>query len=102
MPQSTEAARPPAETKEGRRVPVEKFADGHVHVSIWENDSAKGAFRTATIQLRYRDGKQGWQTGTSYGAVDLQHLESAAREARSRIESWKQRTAAKPRPQTAD
>ena len=70
--------------------PVEKFTDGPVHVSIWENQGVKGAFRTASIELRYKDDKEQWKTGHSYGASDLKHLECAAREARSRIESWRQ------------
>ena len=71
------------------RKPAEKFHDGPVHVSIWENAGANGAFRTASFQLRYRDQDQQWQTGQSYGASDLKHLEDAAREARARIERWK-------------
>lgn len=67
--------------------PVDSFSDGPVQVSIWENPSAKGAFRAATLQLRYKDGDD-WKTGTSYGANDLLHLEAAAREARRRITSW--------------
>jgi hypothetical protein len=79
--------------------PVEKFNDGPVRVSIWENQGTKGAFRTATIELRYRDSQQQWQTGKSYSASDLLHLEAAAREARSRIETWRQANARKPAPQ---
>ena len=78
------------------RQPIDKFTNGPIHVSIWENQGAKGAFRTATIQLRYRDEKKGWRTGTSYGAADLQHLEGAAKEARARIENWQQRAKARP------
>ena len=71
------------------RKPAEKFHDGPVHVSIWENESAKGRFRTASFELRYKDSQEQWQTGRSYTASDLKHLETAAREARSRIESWR-------------
>jgi hypothetical protein len=39
--------------------PVDSFSDGPVQVSIWENQSAKGAFRAATLQLRYKDGETG-------------------------------------------
>ena len=69
------------------RQPVDKFADGNVNVSIWENSGVKGAFRSATIQLRYKDGNE-WKTGSSFGPTDLVHLESAAREARKRIKDW--------------
>jgi hypothetical protein len=67
--------------------PVDSFSDGSVQVSIWENQSAKGAFRVATLQLRYKDGDD-WKTALSYGANDLLHLEAAAREARDRITAW--------------
>ena len=44
--------------------PVDKFTDGSVHVSIFENDGPKGAFRAATIQLRYKDKNDDeWKTG---------------------------------------
>lgn len=81
------------------RQPVDKFTDGHVHVSIWENEGVKGAFRAATVQLRYKDEKKGWQTGASYGVTDLEHLESAAREAGLRIKKWQQenKTGASPK-----
>jgi hypothetical protein len=80
------------------RSPVEKFTDGNVHVSIWENNGVKGAFRTASIQLRYKDQDGEWQTGTSYGQGDLKHLESAAKEARTRIDKWTQENKAKNSP----
>jgi hypothetical protein len=74
----------------GSRKPVDKFHDGSVHVSIWENASPKGAFRTASFELRYRDKEQHWQTGHSYSVSDLKHLEAAAKEARTRLENWQQ------------
>ena len=72
------------------RKPVDKFHDGSVHVSIWENPGPKGAFRTASFQLRYKDKQEQWQTGYSYGPSDLAHLEKAAKEARDRINTWQQ------------
>jgi hypothetical protein len=55
-------------------------------VSIFQNDSPKGAFKTATIQLCYKDKSIGeWKTGNSFGAKDLENLEKAAAEARKRI-----------------
>jgi hypothetical protein len=39
--------------------PVDKFTEGNVHVAIWENDGPRGAFRSATIQLRYKDKDSG-------------------------------------------
>jgi hypothetical protein len=78
--------------------PVDKFIEGPVHVSIWENSGSKGAFRSASFELRYKNDQDQWQTGRSYSASNLKHLESAAHEARSRIESWQQANPAKPAP----
>ena len=102
MPQSqrSRSQQSDAEPGPGQR-PVEKFHDGPVHVSIWEHDGVKGAFRKASFQLRYRDQEKRWQTGASYGASDLFHLESAAREARNRIESWRQQNSARRAPEDA-
>jgi len=72
--------------------PVERFREGPVQASIWENQGPKGAFRTAAFQLRYKDSKHQWQTSHSYGVSDLAHLERAAHEARKRIETWLQST----------
>ena len=77
----------PQESNENRK-PVDKFTDGRVRVSIFENSGVNGLFRAATVQLRYKDQQNEWHTGTSYGISDLKHLENAAKEARTRIENW--------------
>jgi hypothetical protein len=101
MPQSsTAAAHQSAKTDKSRKQPVEKFSHGKVEVSIWENESVKGKFRNATVQLPYKHDKKGWQSG-SYGVNDLEDLESAAREARSRIKNWQEQSKAKPEPEPA-
>ncbi|MGH9444145.1 MAG: hypothetical protein ACRD3O_00120 [Terriglobia bacterium] len=79
--------------------PVDKFQDGSIHVSIWENEGVKGAFRTASFQLRYKNSHNEWQTGSSYSVGDLKHLERATKEARGRIEAWQQQS--KPTPKNA-
>jgi hypothetical protein len=99
MPQSTTARqRPPADTKTSASTgqkPVDKFRDGPVHVSIWENQGSKGDFRSASFELRYKDSQKQWQSGHSYTDSSLLHLEKAANEARARIEKWRQESAAK-------
>jgi hypothetical protein len=75
---------------------MDKFHEGSVHVSIWKNEGPKGAFLTASFELRYRDRQDQWQTGYSYGAGDLRHMENAAKEARTRIEKWQQENRATP------
>jgi hypothetical protein len=94
MPQSTAlpSQRPHDNQSTGSigNKPVDKFRDGPVHVSIWENKGPKGAFRTASFELRYKDNQEQWQTGKNYSSSSLLHLESSAREARARIEGWQQ------------
>src|SRR5580700_5420494 len=91
MPRSSTAAAQQNDQPSGQtgHKPADKFHEGPVHVSIWENDGPKGAFRTAAFEIRYKKQDQ-WQTSHSYGATDLKHLENAAREARTRIEQWQQ------------
>jgi hypothetical protein len=66
---------------------VDHFHEGLVRVSIWEKSGGKGLFRTASFQLRYRDGEE-WKTSQSYSLSDIEHLEKAAREACARIAKW--------------
>jgi hypothetical protein len=102
MPQSSTSAQQSAEAPTAaRKKPVDKFRQGGVQVSIWENNSIKGAFRAATVQLRYKDPEKGWQTGKSYGLADLENLETAAREARTRIRNWQEQNKAASAAKTA-
>jgi hypothetical protein len=96
MPNSSASRTQPREVapSTGQR-PVDKFRDGPVHASIWENQGPKGAFRTASFELRYKDDQDKWQSGHSYSDSALLHLEKAANEARSRIEKWRQSNAAR-------
>jgi hypothetical protein len=80
--------------------PVDKFREGPVHVSIWQNDGVNGAFRTASFEIRFRKGQE-WQSGTSYGLAELAFLEIAAKQARTRIEQWKRENGQRsPRPES--
>ena len=94
MPQSEQPRAQPCDATQSSdnatQKPVEKFRDGPVHVSIWQNQGAKGAFRVASFELRYRDAQDRWQSGHSYSSSALLHLESAARQAHLRIERWQQ------------
>jgi len=100
MPQPASRTQQPkdAQSTSTSKKPVDKFLDGPIHVSIWENQGPKGAFRTASLELRYKDSHEQWQTGHSYTASDLRHLETAACEARSRIENWRHAKASEPAP----
>lgn len=70
--------------------PVEKFQEGPFQVSIWENPSSRGNFRTATMQRRYKGQDGEFHTSNSYTATDLEHMEKAAAEARARITQWQE------------
>lgn len=59
-------------------------------MSIWQNPSGKGDFRTAARERRYKDKGGQFQTSHSYTASDLEHMEKAAREARQRITRWEE------------
>lgn len=66
--------------------PIETLREGNVNAAIFENEGPRGAFRTATIQLRYKDKESGeWKTGNSFGPKDLESLEKIAKEARQRL-----------------
>lgn len=99
MPSATSSRPRPSQdappNDNGGNKPVDRFHEGSIHVSIWEKTGAKGLFRTASFQLRYRDGEE-WRTSNSYGLTDLENMEKAAREAHARIEKWQQATIAKP------
>ena len=76
----------------GGRPPVDKFQEGPFQVSIWQNPSSKGDFRTATMERRYKGKDEKFHTSQSYTASDLEHLEKAAIEARARITRWQEET----------
>ena len=94
----TKSAPPSSESTDNAATPdnkpADKFREGPVHVSIWENQGVNGTFRVASFELRYKKDEQ-WQTSRSYGASDLKFLENAAKEARHRIESWMRATGAR-------
>lgn len=58
LPESTDNAATPGSK------PADKFREGPVHVSIWENQGVNGTFRVASFELRYKKDEQ-WQTSQS-------------------------------------
>ena len=81
---------PSDESTRSGRPPVDKFQEGPFQVSIWQNPSSKGDFRTATMDRRYMGKDEKFHTSHSYTASDLEHMEKAAREARGRINRWQE------------
>ena len=63
-----------SEEKRGGRPPVDKFQEGPFQVSIWQNPSSKGDFRTATLDRRYKGKDEEFHTSRSYSASDLSIL----------------------------
>jgi hypothetical protein len=78
------------DNKRSGRPPADKFQEGPFQVSIWQNPSSRGDFRTATMQRRYKGQDGEFHTSNSYTTTDLDHLEKAAAEARARITKWQE------------
>jgi hypothetical protein len=88
MARSDAATQQPSKTSVfAKNKPVEKFREGPVHVSIWENQGVNGAFRIASFEIRFRKNNE-WRSASGYGTTDLAYLEIAAKLARNRIERW--------------
>jgi hypothetical protein len=81
------------------RQPVDKFQDGPVQFSIFENPSSKGVFRTARFDVRYKDKDGEFQTSHSYTASVLKHIASGSIEAAERISKWEEENKSKRREQ---
>ena len=50
--------------------PVETLSDGALQVSIWKNESENGAFYSAKIVRRYKDGED-WKDANSFSGGDV-------------------------------
>ncbi len=50
--------------------PVQKFRDGAIEVSIWENQSEKGVWYNVSHRRSYKQGDE-WKDSDRYGADDL-------------------------------
>lgn len=61
-------------TKQKKNPPVEKFQDGLIAVSVWENATDKGTFYSVTHERSYKDEKGDWHKSDSYPDYDIQTL----------------------------
>lgn len=98
MAQALRADQPADTTQEQPRTgrePVDKFQDGPVQVSIFQNPSSKGDFRTATVEARYKDKDGQFQTSHSYTASVLRHMSSASASAAEKISKWEEENKSK-------
>jgi hypothetical protein len=84
----------PEQPRTGRE-PVDKFQDGPVQVSIFQNPSSKGDFRTATVEARYKDKDGNFQTSHSYTGSVLRHMASASITAAEKISKWEEENKSK-------
>jgi len=51
--------------------PVDRVQIGRIEAAIWENHHEKGTSYSVTVNRRYRDKDENWQTTTSFGRDDL-------------------------------
>jgi hypothetical protein len=58
--------------------PVANFRLASVEASVWSNQYDKGEFYNVTLQRRYQDRDQQWQTSHSYGPSDALALAKVA------------------------
>ncbi|MEK6957584.1 MAG: hypothetical protein AABW99_01200 [archaeon] len=50
--------------------PIMKFSAGTVQVAVWENESAKGNYKTVSIEKRFKDGDN-WRSSNSFKVNEL-------------------------------
>ncbi len=74
-------AEAPAATKTSNP-PVQRFSHRGVHLSIFENESNGRKFYSTTLECRYKDKNDDWQTGHSFDDVQLAVLSDLADDAR--------------------
>jgi hypothetical protein len=81
--------------------PVEKFRDGNLSVSIFENQGINCGFHSAKIQLRYKDkDDHEWKDGVKYGLRDVHRAIKLLSDAEKWMEAHKPAKA--PAPKTTD
>lgn len=65
--------------------PVKKFQAGAICAAVWNNthqvDGEERDFLTVTIERRYKDKNDEWQSSNSFAANDLARLEVVTRQA---------------------
>jgi hypothetical protein len=53
-------------------VPVKKFKAGAISVAIWENEKKEGGrYNTVSLDKRYKDKEEKWQSSSSLHMNDL-------------------------------
>ena len=63
--------------------PANTFRSGNVKVTLWQNESAKGPFYSATFTRPYRDRDGTWHNAPSFALRDLEALMNLALEAKN-------------------
>lgn len=74
-PQASEPANPP----------VAKLRVGLITASIWQRNSEKGRFYSASFERRYKTREGEWQTSHTYDEADLLVIAKVADMAHTRI-----------------
>lgn len=61
-----------------KKLPVAKVNVGSVAAAIWRNESQGKPYYNANFELRYQTKEGVWQTGESYGPMELLALAKCA------------------------
>ena len=69
----------------GKNMPLEKFADGSITGTIWENrtkeEDDNRTFLVLRIEKRYRTREGEWMSGNNYTKADIKRLYAILRQA---------------------
>jgi hypothetical protein len=87
-------------SEEKKQAPLKTLRDGSVVIKLWQQDSKKGPFVTATIGNTYKDPKTGeFKESRSFSENDLLKLQVMVPEARKEAILWKNHFKEMERPQ---
>lgn len=62
--------------------PANTLRSGNVKATLWQNESEKGPFYSATFARPYKDKDGNWHNAPSFGLRDLEALMNVALEAK--------------------
>lgn len=65
---------------EAKQKPIHRIRCGSVSAAIWQNDSQKGPFLTASVERTYREGDD-FKSSSSFAETDLAALALVAADA---------------------
>jgi hypothetical protein len=75
-----------ADGKRSKNLPAHEFRHRSLRVTVWKNDTAKGAMYNVTMSRMYRS-NESWKDSQSFGYDDLMNLAKLLFDAHSYISS---------------